>query len=77
MLESVYEIFGFVGTLTISLLAIFFLIFWMAGVAGICKNHDVDGTPYVRLFLSILIPIYPVIWIIADMISQKKELKRL
>lgn len=77
MLESVYEIFGFAGTLGISLLAIFFLIFWMAGVAGICKNYDINGTPYVRLFLSILIPIYPVIWIIADMISQKKELKRL
>lgn len=77
MLENIYNTFGFVGSLVVSLLVFFFFIFWMAGVAGICKEHDGKKASIIRLFLAVIIPLYPVIWIIIDMIVQKRELKRL
>jgi len=77
MLETVYNNFGFVGSLVVSLGIFFFFIFWMAGVAGICREHDGEKTMIVRLFFGIVIPIYPVFWLIAQMISQKRQLKKL
>lgn len=77
MLETFYNNFGFVGSLVIALLIFFFFIFWMGGVAGICLEKDDEKKSMIRLALAILIPLYPVIWLIADMISQKKQLKRL
>lgn len=77
MLESFYNNFGFIGSLIISLLIFLFFIFWMGGVAGICQEHDYKKESIIRLVLAVLIPLYPVIWLISDMISQKKQLKRL
>jgi hypothetical protein len=77
MLESFYNNFGFVGSLIIALMIFMFFIFWMAGVAGICKEHDNEKKSILRLVLAIFIPFYPVFWIISDMISQKRQLKRL
>lgn len=77
MLETVYNNFGFVGSLVISLFIFFFFIFWMAGVAGICDEHKGKRTTLIHLFLAVLIPVYPVVWLILQMISQKKQLKRL
>lgn len=77
MLETLYYYFGFVGALLVSLLFFFFLIFWMAGVAGICNHAEKDTPNKFLLFLAIIIPLYPVIWIIMDMIKQKRELRRL
>jgi len=77
MLETFYNNFGFLGSLVIALLIFFFFIFWMAGVAGICQGHDEKTDSILRLVLAVLIPVYPVVWIIMEMISQKKQLKRL
>jgi hypothetical protein len=77
MLETFYNNFGFIGSLVIALLIFLFFIFWMGGVAGICKGHDSNKESVIRLVLAVLIPIYPVIWLIFDMISQKKQLRRL
>lgn len=77
MLETFYNNFGFVGSLILSLLIFFFFIFWMGGVAGICHEHEGKKDAIVRIVLAILIPIYPVIWLITDMIAQKKKLKHL
>lgn len=78
MIETVYGNFGFIGSLVVSLAIFFFFIFWMAGVAGICQENDKKGkTPYLLLLLAIIIPVYPVAWIIVDMIKQKRELRRL
>lgn len=77
MLETVYNNFGFVGSLVVSLGIFFFFIFWMAGVAGICKEHEGKKNVLIRLLLAIIIPVYPVFWLISEMISQKKQLKRL
>jgi hypothetical protein len=77
MLETVYNNFGFAGSLVISLFIFFFFIFWMAGVAGICDEHQGKRTTIVHLFFAVLVPPYPVIWLISEMISQKRKLNRL
>ncbi len=77
MLESFYNNFGFVGSLVLALLIFLFFIFWMGGVAGLCREHDSQKDSIFRLVLAVLIPIYPVVWLILDMISQKKQLRRL
>lgn len=77
MLETFYNNFGFVGSLVLSLLIFFFFIFWMGGVAGICKEHDEKKSSVIRLALAILIPVYPVLWLLSDMIAQKKRINRL
>ena len=77
MLESFYNNFGFVGSLVLALLIFLFFIFWMGGVAGLCKEHDGKKDSMIRLVLAVLIPIYPVAWLILDMISQKKKLHKL
>lgn len=77
MLESFYNNFGFVWSLVIALFIFLFFIFWMGGVAGISLEHEEKNESIVRLILAILIPIYPVAWLILDMISQKKQLKEL
>jgi len=77
MLESFYNNFGFIWSLVIALFIFLFFIFWMGGVAGISLQHEEKNESIFRLILAILIPIYPVVWLIMDMISQKKQLKRL
>ncbi|MEX0661741.1 MAG: hypothetical protein WEA58_00720 [Balneolaceae bacterium] len=77
MLETLYNYFGFVGALLVSLSVFFFFIFWIAGVAGICDHAEKDTPNKYLLFFAIVIPIYPVAWIIIDMIQQKRELRRL
>jgi len=77
MLETVYNNFGFVGSLVISLGIFFFFIFWMAGVAGICQEHDDNKGTIFLLFLAIIIPIYPVGWLLVEMITQRNKLKEL
>ena len=77
MLETFYNNFGFVGSLVIALLIFFFFIFWMGGVAGICHEQEAKKDSVIRLIFAVLIPLYPVVWIISDMISQKKQIKRL
>ncbi len=77
MLETLYNYFGFAGSLIVAMLAFFFFIFWIAGVAGICakKRPPVRNTIFISL--AVFIPIYPIFWVIADMIKQKRELRRL
>ncbi|MFO7846897.1 MAG: hypothetical protein R6V27_10070 [Balneolaceae bacterium] len=77
MLETFYNNFGFIGSLVVSLFLFLFFIFWMAGVAGICKEKEGEKTTTTRLVFAVLIPLYPVIWIISEMIAQRKKLKRL
>ncbi len=77
MLETLYNTFGLFGSIIVAFLVFMFFVFWMAGVAGICSKDR--GYPRQLLFLAlaIFIPFYPVLWLIADMIKQKKQLKKL
>lgn len=77
MLESLYNIFGFAGSLVVAFIIFIFFVFWMAGVAGICLAERPFHRQIVFLTLAILVPIYPVLWLIMDMWSQRKQLRRL
>lgn len=77
MLETLHNIFGFAGSLIVSFLVFMFFVFWMAGVAGIVESDRIQSRQIVFFSLAIFVPIYPVIWLIADMIRQKKQLRKL
>ncbi len=77
MLETLYNIFGFAGSLIVSLLIFMFFVFWIAGVAGICSGDRPPGRQSLFFALAIFVPVYPVVWLIADMIRQKKKLRKL
>ncbi len=77
MLETVHETFGFAGSLLFSFIVFLFFVFWMAGVAGIVQGDRKQSRQIIFFTLAIFVPIYPVAWLIADMIRQKKQLKKL
>ena len=77
MLETVHEIFGFAGSLIFSFIVFLFFVFWMAGVAGIVQGDRKPSRQIIFFSLAIFVPVYPVVWLIADMIRQKKQLKKL
>lgn len=77
MLETLHNIFGFVGSLLASFLIFLFFVFWMAGVAGIVQGNRKQSRQIVFYSLAIFVPVYPVVWLIADMIRQRKKLKKL
>lgn len=77
MLETVHEIFGFAGSLLFSFIVFLFFVFWMAGVAGIVQGDRKQTRQIIFIALAIFVPLYPVVWLIADMIRQKKQLRKL
>ena len=77
MLETVHEIFGFAGSLLFSFIVFLFFVFWMAGVAGIVQGDRKQSRQITFIALAVFVPVYPVIWLIADMIRQKKKLRKL
>ncbi|MEX0823196.1 MAG: hypothetical protein WD008_02340 [Balneolaceae bacterium] len=77
MLETLYNYFGFVGSLLVAFLLFMFFIFWMAGVAGICTKKRQLNRQIIFFSLAVFVPVYPVVWLIWDMIEQKKELRKL
>lgn len=77
MLETLHNIFGLVGSLIVSFLIFLFFVFWMAGVAGIVQGERKQSRQIIFYALAIFVPVYPVIWLIADMIRQKKQLRKL
>lgn len=77
MLQSFYNNFGFFGALAISLFLFIFFIFWVAGIAGITLPYDggqKKGSAG-QILAAVLIPVYPVIWLIVDMYTQHREMK--
>lgn len=77
MLQTLYNYFGFTGSLLLAFLLFLFFIFWMAGVAGICLQKKHSNQQFVYVGLAVMIPVYPVIWLIVDMIEQKRDLRQL
>lgn len=77
MLETLYDIFGFAGSLLVSFIIFLFFVFWMAGVAGIVEGDRKASRQFIFYSLAIFVPVYPVIWLIGDMIRQRKQLKKL
>lgn len=77
MLETLYNTFGFVGSIIVAFFSFLFFVFWMAGVAGICSVKRPFHRQVVFFSLAVLIPVYPVLWLIADINKQRKQLKKL
>lgn len=78
MLKSFYEYIGFFGSLFLSVFLFLFFIFWIAGLAGITLPVDGGKKKYNswQVLCAVLIPIYPVIWIITDIIIQHRVMKK-
>ncbi|HEX6982283.1 MAG TPA: hypothetical protein VF181_05945 [Balneolaceae bacterium] len=74
MLETIYNNFGFLGSITISFLIFLSFIFWMAGIAGISQLNG-SNQKKIRLFFSVIFPPYPIIWLLLDMYRQSQLMK--
>ncbi|TVQ02120.1 MAG: hypothetical protein EA359_12275 [Balneolaceae bacterium] len=77
MLETLYNYFGFAGSIFVSFLMFMFFVFWVAGIAGISSKNRPTHRQIIFFTLAVLVPVYPVLWLIADMIKQKRQLRRL
>ena len=78
MLKTFYELFGFFGALSISVALFFFFIFWLAGLAGITLPVD-GGKPKFnkwQVMVSIFIPLYPIYWLIRNIIEQHRFMRK-
>lgn len=66
MLKTIFENFGFIGSLMLSLLIFLFFILWLAGIAGITQPKDGGQLRYKpwMVWLSVFIPLYPIVWIV-------------
>jgi len=78
MLQSFYENFGFFGALALAIFLFIFIIFWVAGIAGITLPYDGGQKKgsNAQVILAVLFPPYPVIWLLVDMYRQRKLLKK-
>ncbi|SMO69187.1 hypothetical protein SAMN06265218_109158 [Fodinibius sediminis] len=74
MLQTFYNSFGFIGSISISFLIFLLFIFWLAGVAGISQLKD-GKAKNVKLFFSIFFPPYPIVWLFWDMQTQSRLMK--
>lgn len=74
MLETFYNSFGFLGSISLAFFIFLSFIFWMAGVAGISQLPH-SKKKNVKLISSILFPPYPIIWIFIDMYRQSQYMK--
>ncbi|MCG8372062.1 MAG: hypothetical protein MI700_00930 [Balneolales bacterium] len=78
MLKTFFDIFGFWGALIAALLSFLLFIFWIAGLAGITLPVD-GGKPKFNIWevlIAILVPPYPIYWVIRDIIEQHRFMKR-
>jgi hypothetical protein len=76
MLQTFYDNFGFMGALGISGLMFILFIFWMAGLAGITYPEDGGRLKENRtqIIIAVLVPIYPIVWLWAEMYRQYRFL---
>lgn len=75
MLEWIFDLLGFWGSVFASLTAFILFIFWIAGMAGISDDKGTDYSKTIKMILSVVFPPYPVIWLIIDMVQHTKRLK--
>ena len=78
MLKSFYEYLGFFGSLLLSLALFIFFIFWIAGLAGITLPVDGGKPKYNKweVLTAVLIPVYPIYWVIKDMVDQYRFMRK-
>lgn len=74
MLQTFYNSFGFLGSLSVSFIIFIAFIFWMAGVAGISQLKN-DAFKQVRVFFAVVFPPYPIFWLFWDMYAESQFMK--
>lgn len=75
MLQWFYNEFGFAGSILISLFLFLCFIFWFAGIAGIAGLPDKNATKNTKIVFAVLIPVFPIIWLLYDIRRQHKIIK--
>ncbi len=76
MLQWFYTEFGFAGSILISLFLFLCFIFWFAGLAGIAGLSEKNATKNMKIIMGVLIPIFPIAWLIYDIRRQHKVIKQ-
>ena len=68
MLKTIFENFGFVGSLILSLVIFLFSILWLAGMAGITQPKDGGKVRYKSwmVWLAVVVTLFPIAWIISQ-----------
>ncbi len=74
MLQSFYENFGFIGSISLAFFIFLSFIFWMAGIAGISQLPE-SRNKNLKLICSVIFPPYPIIWVFVDMFRQRQLMK--
>lgn len=74
MLQTIYNNFGFIGSITISFLIFLSFVFWMAGVAGISQLKE-SKKKNAKLVFSVIFPPFPIVWLFVDMHRQSQLMK--
>lgn len=74
MLQTFYNSYGFLGSITIAFLIFLSFIFWMAGIAGISQLAESRKKNF-KLLASVIFPPYTIIWLFVDMWRQRRLMK--
>lgn len=74
MLETFYNNFGFLGSISLAFGIFIGFIFWMAGVAGLSQLKP-SRSKTIKLIFSVFFPPYPIIWVFIDMYRQSQLMK--
>lgn len=75
MLENLFQTFGVMGALTISLVVFLIFVFWVAGIAGFTDSQSGNLKPF-QIALCVLFPPFPVVWLITDMVRQHRAMRQ-
>ena len=78
MLKYFYNQLGFFGALGVSFLLFLLFVFWIAGIAGISLPYD-GGSKKKNtweILLAVLIPVYPIGWLVVDIINQRRLMRK-
>lgn len=74
MLQTFYENFGFIGSISLAFFIFLSFIFWMAGIAGLSQLPE-SKNKNLKLISSVVFPPYPIIWVFVDMYRQSQLMK--
>lgn len=73
MLENLYQTFGIFGSLVVSLIIFLFIILWVAGIAGLTDRYKRNIKAW-QIVLCVVLPPFPVAWLVYDMIRQYRAM---
>lgn len=74
MLETFYNSFGFIGSISLAFFIFLCFIFWMAGIAGLSQLPE-SRNKNLKLAFSVIFPPYAIGWIFIDMYRQNQLMK--